>query len=495
MSGSALMDTETTTDVSPLSRSKCITLTRSGNLIRVTPGKADLLGPLLTYQRREQVSGNPRDVEYTTVELFHVEEDGSLVAPAGLTSRVCDFIRGMKYEVKFEDLRESKLLEPAYDRLMPLRGKQPDIVASIIASDCGVIESPTGSGKSFVIRMLCLLYPTVKIIICSPFTSLLRGMHAELSEILTPNELGLVGDGSKETSRRVTLTTDRSLIKCDLEGCRIFIFDEVHRAASPESSKVISRIRGARMFGFSASPYGRGDKADLETEALFGPRICRVTYQEAQEDGSVAPIRVLVYSCEGMRPVEFDTTSALDRHGLWRHVGRNALIAKAVADARERLGENAQIMVSVKTVEHAVFLRRYLPGFELVYANMQKDKRTRWVGAGLLPKDYKPLDSEAREELRKKFASGELRCVIATGTWSTGVDFPKLDVLIRADSQAGIIPSTQIPGRVTRAGKEAGYVVDFDDSHNGTLNGRALRRFGIYKKKGWGLEWILPPKA
>jgi superfamily II DNA or RNA helicase len=438
------------------------------------------------------VSGNPRDIEYTQVELFHVEDDGSLVVPAGLTSRVCDFIRGMKYEVRFEDLREAKPLQPAFHRLMPLIGRQPDIVASIVASDCGVIESPTGSGKSFCIRMLCLLYPNVKIIICSPFTPLLRGMHEELSKILTPNELGLVGDGSKETDRRVTLTTDRSLIKCDLDGCRIFIFDEVHRAASPETSKVISRIRNARMFGFSASPYGRSDKADLETEALFGPRICQVTYQEAVEDGSVAPVRVLIYSCEGVRPVEFGTTSALDRHGLWRNVGRNMLIAKAITDARERLGEDAQIMVSVTTVEHAVFLKRYLPGFELVYASMKKEKMARWIEGGLLPKDYKPLDSEAREELRKRFASGDLRCAIATGTWSTGVDFPKLDVLVRADSQAGIIPSTQIPGRVTRAGKEAGYVVDFDDSHNGTLNGRALRRLGVYKKKGWGLEWILP---
>jgi superfamily II DNA or RNA helicase len=399
----------------------------------------------------------------------------------------------MGRSIRFEDLRDRVLPEPAYQNLKPLRGAQPDIVAALIASDCGVIEAPTASGKSFVIRMLCVLYPGVNIIICTPFTSLLRGMYAELKEILTPNELGLVGDGSKELGRRVTLVTDRSLIKCDLEKCRIFIFDEVHRAASREASKVISKIRNARMFGFSASPYGRSDHADLETEAMFGPRICRITYQEAQENGSVAPVNVLIYSCDGIHPVDYENPNALERHGMWRNAGRNALIAKAVADAKGKLGEDAQIMVSVKTVEHAVFLRRYLPDFEMVYASMKKERMDRWINAGLLPKDYKPLDSEAREDLRKRFASGELRRVIATGTWSTGVDFPKLDVLIRADGLPGVIPSTQIPGRVTRTAdnKEAGYVVDFDDSFNGTFNSRALRRLAVYKKKGWNLQWVL----
>ena len=349
------------------------------------------------------------------------------------------------------------------------------------------------SGKSFVIRLLCELYP-VNIIICTPFTALLRGMYEELSEILTPNELGLVGDGSWELGRRVTLTTDRSLIKCDLAKCRIFIFDEVHRAASKETSKVIASIRGARMFGFSASPYGRSDKADLETEALFGPRICRVTYQEAQESGSVAPVRVLVYSCERMRSVNFATSSALERHGVWRNPDRNRLIAQAVQEAQDRIGDNAQILISVKTVEHAVDLKRYLPDFELVYAGMSPDKKRRWIRDRLLPDDYKTLDSKSREVLRKRFASGELQRAIATGTWSTGVDFPKLDVLIRGDGMPGKIPSTQIPGRVTRIadGKNAGYVVDFDDSFNTSLNNRALRRLQIYKRKGWEVEWILP---
>ena len=495
MSGSLLTATGPTTGVSLSSPLSQVVITRSGNLIRVTPGLADLLGPLLTYRRRHQSGPSPDDVFYETVQLFHVDEkDGSLIAPAGLTSRVCDFLRGIRRTIKFEDLRESTLPEPAYERLKPLRGKQPEAMAAIITSDFGVIEAPTAFGKSFVIQMLCLLYPGINIIVCTPYTGLLRDLYAKLSEILTPNELGLVGDGKKELGCRVTLTTDRSLIKCDLAKCRIFIYDEVHRAASPAASKVISRVRGARMYGFSASPYGRSDNADLETEALFGPRICRVTYQEALEDGNVAPIRVQVYSCEGMHPYDHSNANVLDRHGVWRHAGRNRLAAQAVADARQKLGSNVQILIMVKVVEHAVHLRRYLPDFELVYGNMKLEKKRTWIKQGLLPNDYVTLDSEKREALRQRFAAGDLKCVIATGTWSTGVDFPNLEVLIRCDGMTGNIPSTQIPGRATRKaeGKTFGYVVDFDDSYSVTLNRRALRRLAIYKKKGWEIEWILP---
>lgn len=494
MSGSPLTATRPTTGASRSSRLKeVVTITRAGNLIRVSPGLLDLY-PVLTYKRRSQVDGNPRNAIYEEVELFEKESDGSLIAPSGLTTRICKFVREkLKMEVKFNDMREVMLPEPDYEKIPPLRGHQFDAIAAIITSDCGIIEAPTGAGKSFVIRVLCRIWSKAKIIICSPFTSLLHQAKEELKKVLADSELGMVGDGYKELDRRVTLTTDRSLINCDLEGCRIFIFDEVHRAASPVNAQIIASIRNARMLGFSASPYGRSDKADLETEALFGPRICKISYQDVQSEGSIVPIKVLTYSCERLPTVDIENINALERHGLWRNTKRNQLIAKAVEDIKRRSGDDAQIMISVKTIEHAVYLRKWLPDFTLVYASMNPERRRRWIKNGLLSENHEPLDSEKREELRSQFSSGKLRRVIATGTWSTGVDFPHLNALIRADGQAGTIPNTQIPGRVTRAsaGKCEGYVVDFDDSFNGTLNRRSLKRLALYKKKGWEIEWVL----
>jgi superfamily II DNA or RNA helicase len=286
---------------------------------------------------------------------------------------------------------------------------------------------------------------------------------------------------------------DRSLHRADLSNCNIFIFDEVHHAAAPKTAEALSRVWEARRFGFSASPLGRSDLADLETEAMFGPVIHRSTYQDVQQTGAIVPIHVVRFSMAMARPVTASTTPALERRGIWRNEDRNGLIASAVRWAQAHYGgDDLQILVSVKTVEHAVHLGRHLPDFALAYGDMQPKKRERWEKAKLIRPGDHPITSADRERLRTDFKAGTLKRVIATGIWGTGVDFPTLQVLVRADAQASTIRNTQIPGRVTRAledkSKEFGLVLDFDDRHNETLHRRAQKRFTAYRKKGWEIH-------
>ena len=125
---------------------------------------------------------------------------------------------------------------------------------------------------------------------------------------------------------------------------------------------------------------------------------------------------------------------------------------------------------------------------------MDPNDRFRWERDGMLPKGVHPINLKQREQLQKDFREGRIKRAIATGVWGTGVDFPSLNVLIRADSQAGKIPSTQLPGRVTRADgvKALGIVVDFDDVFNGPLAGRAERRLTEYRRKGWAITKLAP---
>ena len=75
------------------------------------------------------------------------------------------------------------------------------------------------------------------------------------------------------------------------------------------------------------------------------------------------------------------------------------------------------------------------------------------------------------------------------------MDFPQLNVLVRADAAGGKIANTQIPGRVTRPseGKSVGIVLDLDDSFNQKLARRAAGRFTQYRKKGWTVKHVPPP--
>jgi len=470
-----------------------VTLTRIGNLVIVEPPCSDLLERHLVFQKRIQQGGSARDVAWQTVCLYRIEGN-RLFAPAGLTRRLYDVLKEAGHDIKFVDQRERNLPDPDLTLLDPLREGQDEVIAAIVAFDRGIIEAPTAFGKSFLLRQICKIWPTANVIICSPFRGILVDTMAALRELFPPSQIGLCGLGHQEADRRITVTTDRSLRACDLARCQVFIFDEVHRAAAPCTAEAIAQIANARMYGFSASPYGRSDQADLETEAMFGPSICKMGYADAEKSGSVVPVRVFLLDCSPVADpgVTSDNTTVLERWALWRNKDRNNLIMRAVKHAYAAYGPDTQILIATAKVEHSVHLFKAAvdagyPDFQLVYGSMDLEKRDAWVHQKLIPEGVHPLASHMRDQLQFMFRDRKILRAIATGVWGTGVNFPGLNVLIRADGQSGDIASTQIPGRVTRTaeGKDVGIVVDLDDRFNRSLLRRAQQRVRVYRKKGW----------
>lgn len=442
------------------------------------------------YQKREQAGSNARDVVYKNVLLYAEQEvagQPALLFPTGLRQRVEDILKRNDFAVTFVDMNPAALPEPAYDNLDLLREGQDEILARLIAFDYGVVEAPTGAGKSFVIRQICKLWPTARIIICTYAANIAREFYEELLLVFPAEQVGLCGDGKREHRCRITVCVSRSLLRAELDKCQIFLFDEVHRAASPQTAEMISHIRATKMFGFSATPYGRGDRADLETEAMFGPRIVEQTYQDIQQTGAIVPIEVHAFSTAACPPVSAFSTTALERQGLWRNDTRNRLIASAIETIKQEFGPDLQIMVAVETVDHAVHLRKYLANYQLAYRAIKADVLEKYKRWKLLPADYKALKPVEQLNLKHAFTNGTVREAIATGVWGTGVNFPGLNVVVRADAQSGSIATTQISGRVTRRsdGKSVGIIIDFLDEFNPTLERRAKDRLRIYRKKGW----------
>ncbi len=465
---------------------------RCGNLIRITPSYKTLLAQHCHYSRRVQQGGRRGSTVVQPVHLFR-EEGNSLIVPAGLTRRVIGILQQAGITVSFSDLRTARIGEPDFESLEPLRELQPEVIAAIAAHDMLQVEGPTGIGKSFIIRQIPILWPTANIVITSPFGDIVRDTYASLLERFPSSVVGMIGDGKSETGRRITCALTQSLHLCTLERCDIFVFDEVHRAAAPATAEQLARVQNARMIGFSANTSGRSDKADLETEAIFGPPMVKITYQQGQATGSIVPMEVLIMPTNHVEQLNCPSSS-LERWGLWRNEDRNKLIKEGIDLVCAEHGEDIQILITVATVEHAVHLAKLLPDYALVYAQMDGDKRIRWEKAGLIPTGIHPITAQQKDQYKKDFKEGKLRRVIATGKWGTGVDFPLLNLIVRADGQGGDIASTQLPGRATRKseGKNIGLVLDLNDTFHQTLEGRFKRRCTVYRKKGWKIKFLKP---
>lgn len=464
------------------------TLKRNGALYQLEPWEPSL-GPLLTYRRRSFEFGRRRArPTITNEELFSMAPDGkSGMFPAGLFQRVVRHLKGRGHELKLEDYRDLAALMPApvFEEVEALRPGQDQILVAVAGSDGGQLVGGTGSGKTFLITQICRMYPTLRIVVVSPRRPVVATIHENLIKALGSAAVGKYGGEGHQagTPRRVSVSTVRSLLKAPIRDCDLLLFDEVHAVGHNQVAEMLAYVGKARKFGFTATPEGRGDGAELVIEALFGPVLVRIPYDEAVRKGLVSPIQVHRYH---VRSAEVGPMTGpivcCKRNGYWRNLARNEMIA-AVARGSP---EDEQVLIMTETLEHAILLHKLLPEFQVVHygGSGHSTSRSRIIRAEA--HNYR-LNEKALSHLRREFMAGRLRKVIATTVWREGVDFPALSVLIRADGMTSPISSNQIPGRLSRLaeGKDKGVLVDFADEFSDWAERRAKARFAIYRKTGW----------
>lgn len=461
----------------------------SGNIVELSHWLPAVLQKPLTGTRRCR---NPdfyrmpkKKWLYTDVPLYRESTTGRVHTHIGLLSRILRELDKYGIPYHFHGWTD-KLPEPDLRQVQALREFQPEVIAAIASSYCGVINCVTAFGKSFLIVQLCRMYPQLRILVISSAASVV-GSLVDRIKADCPRKICKV-DGSHQfrDTAEIAVSTDQSLHKIPGEWPDLLLFDEVHEAASETASVGLVKFVKARRFGFSASPKGRADLGDRMTEALFGPEIAKVSYQDAEAAGIVSTIRVLAVPCK----FEFEDKARSDtmkkKLNYWRNVGRNSLIM-----ATARAFAPQQILIFVETLEHAVFLRRYDPEFVLVHGGCTEERWLDLLDHGMVrASDKAAITTVDEPRVRAAFKAGTIKKVICTPIWQAGVDFPALSVLIRCDGMTGDIACTQIAGRLSRIStdKPYGVLVDFKDEFSEWANSRWQKREDNYVRKGWEIQ-------
>lgn len=482
-----------------------------GYLYDPPPAVVELLKQELSYRKRireDRLVGRRRVVNYrqqrrVLCELLHDPQGvlpPRLVFPAGLLLRACRVLQRSGYSWSVRDRlclpadprREVSLEEwehywrPDVSALREegWRWRQREALEVMSQALGGVLIAPTGYGKGTLISRFARYFPRRRIDITTTSLDVLDTLAQRLQQDGL-RDLGRV-DGSVCRRGRVQLISARSLHKAD--GTADFLLvDEIQEFATDDYLVAISRsYRWARKFGFTANCWDRADRADFETEALFGPVIFYLSYPEAVEHGCVAPIEVeWVPVRDGQRLPSGLNDTERKRRGIWNNRHRNRVIAQTVRG----LPEEDQTLIFVETVEHALALWQELPEFELVYApgSLTEEDRRRYRQRGYALDRLPEMTPERKTMLRRLFEADRLKKVIATPVWSRGVDFSRLAVVVRADGQRSSVGNTQIPGRVSRAHaeKSTGRIVDFVDYWDPGFLESSRARYRDYRRHGW----------
>ena len=445
------------------------------------------LSQVLVY---ESSSFQPGD-SFPTVEKHDMYwlADGRGYFPVGMLKRVVKTLAKRGYEMEGRDLRDRSRYfpEPDWSAAHDLRPGQKEVLEAVVKSDTGLVVCPTGFGKSFVVTLLVNIYPTLNFLIVAPGIAETDNLYKRLRE--ATDDVGLLNGTSHDSpDHRVVVATSRSFLKADLDRTDVFIFDEAHACGNNKTTQdILDNLRGCRIFGFTATPKGRSDRADMLIEAVFGQKLVDFNYEDAKDAGNVSPIEVQLWSVPGsVKSSKSPYGNAMTqnkRRFYWNNEQRNGLI-RAIA---LKVPEDEQLLIMVDTVEHLIRLGAMLPGFALVCGDghdlAAEAARFRLDLSANVLGDTR----DSYRELARRFSAGELKRVVATYRWKQAVDFPKLSVLIRADGAKSPILATQVPGRLSRLSpdKEKGVLVDFMDEFNDSARRKALARVRSYRENGW----------
>jgi superfamily II DNA or RNA helicase len=403
----------------------------------------------LTYQRVKPVYGykaalTNRKFESTNCYLYEIDsKNDKIITFTGLLERAYNCLRGYGFSVEIKDDSEFKCYTPKFENISDviLRDGQIDILSSMVSCNYGQYQGATGLGKSMLISQYARLYPypDYRILVCAQQRPVVTALYREISKYF-PEETGITGCGHNDP-KRITVTTSKSILKNDPSKVDCIIYDEVHTAGGEKISKNLIQFNKSKMYGLSASVGVRTDSADLAIEALFGPIRTRIELEDGQKEGYIPKVNAYFYKLD-IPEVAASTTVAKKRKGIWRNSIWNNAISRIAKSWEEEL-DDPNILVMTDTLEHVLFLKQYLPDYEIIYASIGDEQISKFEGLGILPDDFVKLTDKTRAEKIRAFELGELKKVISTTTLGVGVDAPMLDVLIRADGGSSEISNIQ----------------------------------------------------
>lgn len=459
-----------------------------------------------------------RKMEFHKEQLFSesiVDGDRVYTTMPGFAHRVIDGLRSAGFSFEVKDLR-TPFPEPDYNKAIEgARDYQIEIIYNMLASKGGVLESATGSGKTFMTSAIIKAFDpeqwklrgTPLSVFACPSKDINRKNAEELARFIPGRDVGCVMSGSSKWSDDIICITLDSLQLLDPNEVGLLIVDEMHTTAADTRAEAVSKFMKAMRYGVSATPEGRSDGRDLVSEGLLGPVVIRRTYADMVKAGALVPIEVI------WLPLP-EPTIGMKRYCAYKlrekkveyAIEENGNLSQMISDIYRSLKPGVQTLGIAQHIEQISNIHQLCdPDVRYMHADTsfkRTDKYTKEQYTVEYP-TIKPISNADRKKLYDEFRAGNIMKMLASGAWSTGVDFPLLDVVINTYGASSDILTKQISGRASRRseGKDCAYIVEFwpewdvvDINNPHSRPGPNLRaaqaRKRSYKELGFKQTWV-----
>lgn len=376
-----------------------------------------------------------------------------------------------------------------------LRDYQVTAVKKGVSMKEGLIESPTGSGKTEIIfAILKVLFDNGRIkraLLIAPDIYLSKQLcERALIRGFNKGDVGLIQGDNRDATRMITVATIDSLTNryhsgskdvIDLiETVEFVVWDECHHLQSQSNRDMLFIIKNAKyIIGLSASPFTANSPegiSDLVLLSLVKRVIFKLDQRYLTDKGYIARPIVHFKYIGGQLKNKGLPYNKLYKNFIVNHRTRNNMIVKfALLFKKYKL----PCLILVTQKEH---------GLSLLRSISQPDCVAMFGGSEQLKFEEGVVVSHTCDYqiFKGLFECGNINTVIATQVFDEGVDLPHIGAYINAAAGRSHKKTTQRLGRSLRKKKgfNETYVIDFCDRTHPIFYNQYKDRRIIYEDKG-----------
>jgi len=231
-----------------------------------------------------------------TLSFFHIKGDEVLM-PRGFASRCIQLLGNSGLKVVLDD-RTRQLPEVPFTFQANLRSFQAKAVTAILLRRFGVLNAPTGSGKTVMALKVIAerKQPALVVVHTKELLYQWKDRVITFLGLTQEEEVGLIGDGKKQIGSRITIAIVNSLYKCLNEVASqtgFLVVDECHRTPAKTFTEAVKAFDSRYMLGLSATPYRR-DGLTKVIHFYLGNTIHDITPRELQRQKQIMAANLIV---------------------------------------------------------------------------------------------------------------------------------------------------------------------------------------------------------
>jgi superfamily II DNA or RNA helicase len=395
----------------------------------------------------------------------------------GLLDLLKKFCIDREYEIEIpEELERKESVSNDYGfelakmlgmKLEP-RQYQNDYVVESLKHNRLLIQSPTASGKSFTMFMMQQHYNHVyghRTLIIVPVISLVDQMIGDFVSYGLPRDeiYGIQAGVDKDTKASVVVSTWQSLMKVDSEWLsqfKVVLGDECHLFTAKSLIDIMEKMQHTPYrFGFTGTVVKDSKCHVLVLQGLFGSLRKFVSTKELIDSGTLADLKIKAIVLKHSKESRVEYANIIksikdpdDKKNFYVHE-RNFL----TNDNKRNLFIR-NLVWSLKNQNNLILFDLVEKHGKILEPMLRKEGR-------ILHFVHGEISKEEREKIRVAIAEDKehRHDVLASfGTFSTGINIPKISNAILASGSKSEVRILQSIGRALRKGEGAEEATIYD---------------------------------